>query len=182
MSLKTLLLLMACISSPCLYAQELKSFDYYYAHPQVSQEAKEYYAGMFSVNNSDKAYSVMDSVFTENDETRPFYIYLVCRMLKEANENMMSELSIICRYLVELHPSSLAAVLFAGENYVDEKCREGWAGRISVELRVTCEKELMECFKQSRTTALQNCDSRQKPNLEVLYNMVRKDLNLFQQG
>lgn len=182
MSLRALLVILCCTCSSFLFAQELKNFDFYYSHPQVSQEAKEYYAGLFSVNNSEKAYSVMDSVFTQNDETRPFYIYLVCKMLGEADENMLAELSIICRYVVELQPSALVTVLYAGRNFVEDKYKDIWAKRISTELRVTCDKELMDCFKQSRTIAIQACAEEHKPRLEVLYNMVRKDLNLLQQG
>ncbi len=182
MSLKALLTILFCISSPFLYAQELKNFDFYYSHPQVSQEAKEYYAGMYSVNSSEKAYNVMDSAFTQNDETRPFYIYLVCKMLGEADDKMLSDLSIICRYVAEIHPTTLMAVLYAGRNYVEDKYKTIWAKRISTEIRVACDQDLMDCFKLSRTTAIQACTETQKQRLEVLYNMVRKDLNLFQQG
>lgn len=179
---RALLFILFSTVCPFLYAQELKNFDFYYSHPQVSLEAKEYYAGLYSVNSSDKAYNVMDSAFTQNDETRPFYIYLVCRMLGEADENMMSEISIICHYVAEIHPTTLMAVLHAGPNFVPDKYKEIWANRISTEIRVTCEKDLMECYKISRTTALQACAEHQKQRLEVLYNMVRKDLNLFPQG
>lgn len=182
MSLRALLVILCCTCSSFLYAQDLKNFDFYYSHPQVSQEAKEYYAGLYSVNSSDKAYNVMDSAFTQNDETRPFYIYLVCRMLGEANENMLSELSIICRYVAEIHPTTLMAVLYSGRNFLDDKYKAEWAKRVSTEIRVTCDTELMDCFKQSRTLAVQNCAESQKPRLEMMYNMVRKDLNLFQQG
>lgn len=179
---RALLILLFSTVCPFLYAQELKNFDFYYSHPNVSQDAKEYYAGLYSVNTNEKAYNVMDSAFTQNDETRPFYIYLVCRMLEEADVNMMAEISIICRYVVEMHPTTLMAVLYAGPNYVSEKSKDIWAGRISTELRVTCDKELMDCYKLSRTSALQACDDAQKQKLEMLYNMVRRDLNLFPQG
>ena len=148
---RALLFILFSTVCPFLYAQELKNFDFYYSHPQVSQEAKEYYAGLYSVNNSEKAYTVMDSAFTQNDETRPFYIYLVCRMLGEADENMMSEISIICHYVAEIHPTTLMAVLHAGPNFVPDKYKEIWANRISTEIRVTCERDLMECYKLSRT-------------------------------
>ena len=103
-------------------------------------------------------------------------------VLGEADDKMLSELSIICRYVVEIHPATLMAVLYAGRNYVDDKYKAIWANRISTEIRVTCDQDLMDCYKLSRTTAIQACTETQKQRLEVLYNMVRKDLNLFQQG
>lgn len=178
---KTLLVFMFCFCGFCGFSQGLQNFDFYYAHPAVSQDAKEYYARLFNINTNNKAYSIMDSAYTNNDETRPFYVYLVCRMLKEAEGDLLTELNIICRQIAELYPSTLIPVIFAGENYVDEDIKDLWANRMAVEVRVTCNNDLMFCFKKSRRLALQNCDSRYKGKLEILYNTVRKDLNLFQQ-
>ncbi|MCB0696217.1 MAG: hypothetical protein KDC07_02565 [Chitinophagaceae bacterium] len=178
---KVFLVLCFTFMAYCGSAQGLQNFDFYYGHSQVSQEAKEYYAHLFDVNSSNKAYSILDSVFTQNDETRPFYIFLICRMLKEARGEMLIELNIICRHAAEMYPNSLIPVLYAGKNYVDEDVKDLWASRMATEIRVTCNGELMNCFKDSRSTALQHCDTYNKGRLESLYNFIRKDLNLFQQ-
>lgn len=181
MAQKTFLVLLLSFCSISGFSQGLQNFDYYYAHPAVSQDAKEYYARLFNINSSNKTYSIMDSVYTNNDDTRPFYVYLVCRMLKEAEGGLLTELNIVCRQIAELYPSTLIPVLYAGKNYVDEDIKDLWASRMSVEVRITCNNDLMSCFKKSRRLALQNCESRYKGKLEILYNTVRKDLNLFQQ-
>jgi len=48
------------------------------------------------------------------------------------------------------------------------------------EIRASCTSDLMGCFRKSRSEALQHCSEADKMNLEMLYNMVRKNLNLFQ--
>lgn len=165
----------------CVHAQGLRSFDYYFSHAAVSADAKEYYAGLFDINASGKTYSILDSAFTGNNDTRPFYIYLVCRMLPEAEPELLKEINIVCRYLTEHHPSDVASVLFAGKNYVDDKYKGLWVHRVGVEIRVTCNNDLLTCFKDSRNRALQNFKEGSKNRLEALYNLIRRDMNLFQQ-
>jgi len=178
---KTLLAFLLSVCSFCAFSQGLQNFDFYYGHPLVSLEAKEYYARQFDVNSNNKAYSILDSTFTNNDETRPFYIYLACRMLTEARGDLLAELNIICRQIAEIFPSSLVAVLYAGRNYINDNAKHFWAARMATEIRITCNADLMVCFKDSRSTSVKNCDPQYKNRLEVLYNLVRKDLNLFQQ-
>lgn len=165
----------------CATAQYLQQPERYLSHPEVSQDARDYYSRVISITDS-RVYSILDSIFTDNDSTRPFYTYLVCRMLTEADEKLLIELNIVCRYMTEYYPSTLLSVLFAQNSSITDKHRELWAHRIAVELRITCANDLMNCFKTSRMSALEHCALIYKSKLELMYNLVRKDLNLFQQG
>lgn len=178
---RVFLVLILTVSSYCVSAQYMQRPDFYISNPDVSLDAKDYYSGVFSANDA-RAYSILDSVFTENATTRPFYIFLACRMLTEADGDLLAELNIICRYIAELYPSSLVSVLFAKEVSNTNNYKDLWAQRIAVEVRISCSADLMQCFKRSRILALQNCELQYKNKIEVLYNMVRKELNLFQQG
>lgn len=178
---KIIVVIFCLVTSVCVHAQGLRSFDYYFSHSGVSTDAKEYHARLFDVNASGKTYSILDSAFTENNDTRPFYIYLVCRMLGEAEPELLKEINIVCRYLTEHHPGDVTSVLFAGKNYVDDKYKGMWAHRVGVEMRVTCNNDLLSCLKSSRSMALQNFNGENKNRLEALYNFIRRDLNLFQQ-
>ncbi|MEO5947277.1 MAG: hypothetical protein ABIP79_10720 [Chitinophagaceae bacterium] len=69
-------------------AQQLKSISFYLAHPNVSKAAKKFYKNIpLYRKNPGKYYfgnpniesfvgEVMDSIFTANNDTRPFYLYL----------------------------------------------------------------------------------------------------------
>lgn len=129
----------------------------------------------------EKALETADSMFTQNDETRPFYILLTTRMLKTAKGDLSKQLTIICRHFAEQRPSDLAAFLYQKNSLVDKHFSDYWAHRISVDIRVMCETDLLTCFKQSRNIALSNCTEAYKPKMEVVYNKVRRSLNLFQQ-
>lgn len=168
------------IMSICGWSAAAQTPDFFLQRPDVSQAAKDLYTEGLNSGNTDKAYSVMDSVFTDNEATRPFYILLVSRMLPKADGDMMLELNIICRYLAEIYPSSVVSVLFGIEYQTGDAEQEQWAHRMAVEIRITCGGDLMDCFKQSRYTALEHCAAEDKQRLEVLYNMVRRDMNLFQ--
>lgn len=153
--------------------------DFFLQHTDVSQAAKDIYIEGLNSTNADKAYSVMDSVFTDNEATRPFYILVVSRMLSEADIAMKSELNIVCRYVTEYYPSALVSVLFGAKNQTNDELQEQWANSVAVEIRVNCHGDLLGCFKQSRNAALEHCPDVDKQRLELLYNMVRRDMNLF---
>lgn len=178
---RLLIILTFFFSTTCAEAQGLQSFDYYIAHPGISQEAKDYYYGRFNINTSEQTSTILDSVFTRNEDTRPFYIYLVGKMLPEAESSLLKEINIVCRYVAEQHPADLVGVLFADEGMVPARYKNLWADRVAVELRVTCDYELMDCFKNSRITALNHYTGTGKNKLEILYNLIRRDMNLFQQ-
>lgn len=163
----------------CGYAQELQPPQFYLSRADVSRDAKDYYIEGLNKTNLHKAYSVLDSVFTDNDVTRPFYILMACHMLSQAEGELLEELKIISRFTAELQPGSLGQVLFSREKaYSGYKFQ--WAKAMASEIRTSCTSDLMACFRKSRSEALQHCNAGDKMHLETLYNMVRKDLNLFQ--
>ncbi len=171
--------LIFCVCGFCGYAQELQPPQFYLSRADVSRDAKDYYTEGLNKTNLHKAYSVLDSVFTDNDVTRPFYILMACHMLSQAEGELLEELKIISRFTAELQPGSLGQVLFSREKaYSGYKFQ--WAKAMASEIRTSCTSDLMACFRKSRSEALQHCNAGDKMHLETLYNMVRKDLNLFQ--
>lgn len=173
-------IMLFCSSFSYADAQQLQPPSFYLSHPAVSPEARQYFESGMGTNDHADAYSILDSVFTTNDVTRPFYVLLVANMLEHARGELLIELSVVCKYLTELHPATVTEVLFSAQNPDAERHKDLWAERMSVETRISCSGELLSCFKQSRIDALDNCVASRKMKLEVLYNKVRKDLNLFQ--
>ncbi len=181
MKLRLLYMLLFLFVSVSVQAQTLKTVSYYLQHRGVSEDAIEFYTGRLTVKDIDKALDVADSMFTRNDETRPFYMLLVSRMLGQAKGELRQQLNVTCRHFVEQHPSELVAFLFQKHHLVSSSFIDRWAYRVSVDIRVMCNEDLLSCLKQSRNIALSNCDEKYKAKIEVLYNNVRKQLNLFQQ-
>lgn len=176
---RIIFVLIFCVCGFCGYAQGLQPPQFYLSRADVSRDAKDYYTEGLSKANIHKAYSILDSIFTDNDITRPFYILMACHMLSQAEGELLEELKIISRFTAELQPGTLGDVLFSGEKaYGGYKFQ--WAKAMASEIRTSCASDLMACFRKSRSEALQHCDEADKMNLETLYNMVRKNLNLFQ--
>lgn len=162
-------------------SQQLNTVRFYLQHTEISEDAIEFYTGRSTVKNQEKALAVVDSMFTENNETRPFYLLLVSRMSLVAKGALNKQITMSCRHFAEQHPSDLAAFLYQKHLLMDSRFVDEWAHKISVDIRVMCDEDLLSCFKQSRNIALANCNEDYKPKIEVLYNSVRQRLNLFQQ-
>lgn len=178
---KALLVILLTCCGYYTQAQQLQQPAFYLSHPQVSQDAKDYYAKGMSAGVA-KVSSVLDSVFTANDTTRPFYVQLICRMLGEADTPLLEELNIVCKYVTEHFPGTVSGTLFSPELPNQSRSKELWVQRIATEIRISCPGDLMECFKEARMAALNNCDAEEKMKLETVFQMVRKNLNLFKQG
>lgn len=170
-----------CVVGFSVLSQELKDPNYYYALPNVSQDAKDCYAQLFDINNSPKSFSILDSMFTQNKDTQPFYIYLACTMLPKADGELRTQLNIVCRHLTEQDPDAVANVLYSKSKLMRSSYRSAWGHRVGVEIRLTCETDPTICFKRSRSRALQNCADDNKDKLEAIYNLIRQDMSLHSQ-
>ncbi len=173
----TLIISLICYKAS---SQPFKYVSYYLQHQQVSQDAIDFYTGDLTVSEPDRAISIVDSLFTKNDDTRPFYILLTSRMLSQAKGDLRRQLNISCRHFAEQNPGALAQFLFTKHYMVLKSYRQQWAYRIAVDIRLICSGDIFDCFKASRNIAISNCEEDNKQKMEVLYNYIRKELNLFQ--
>lgn len=99
-----------------IYAQPLKPLSFYARNPKVSKEAKLFFKKIPGYQKKPGSYysdprieeltsSVLDSVFTENAETRPFYIYLMNKNSQLTDGALMMS-SIIAQYkLLQTNPA-----------------------------------------------------------------------------
>lgn len=89
--MRLLLILLLLVSSGAM-AQKLNSMSYYTTHPKVSKAAKDFYKKLPKYRKNHTLYindiqrdniinPIIDSVFTSNNQTRPFYLFLM-------NQNM----------------------------------------------------------------------------------------------
>ena len=174
--LHTVLLLFCAI---CASAQTLKPLKSYLEDPAVSADAKDYYLGKFDLKAEDRAFTIADSMFTKNDATRPFYIYLTTKMITQAEGALRAELNVLSRHFLEQYPDGLLDFLYSKNNAVRSSFQNIWAHRVAVEVRITCDKDLYDCFNNSRKRALKNSREENHQRIEIFYNYLRKELNLF---
>lgn len=178
--MKGIIIALCCIWPAILQAQELKETVYYMGLPHVSQAAKDYHAGKFQAGDNDITYSIADSMDTENADVRPFYIYLVSKMLVTADKSFIQKMGTICRHYMQNEPNAALGLLFS--KGVKPDYRMLWARAIAEDIKLGCDGIVMHCMRTSRSLALERCTERNKDRLEIIYNMVRSNLKVAGQG
>src|SRR6185295_13498172 len=81
--------------------------SFYLQTVQIPDVAKRYYNGEFVANDNDTTFSIIDSIETKNNLTRPFYLLLVSKMIKENNGSLSEALFQSCEVFFEKHPDDL---------------------------------------------------------------------------
>ncbi|OSZ82033.1 hypothetical protein CAP35_01820 [Chitinophagaceae bacterium IBVUCB1] len=175
--MRKLLSIIVCLMAFAAHAQELKPTVYYMGLPNVSKAAKDIHVGTVKPADDDIMSSIMDSMSTENDDTRPFYIFLVSKTLfLTKDKELKQSLGNACRRYIQNRPDDVVLLLFS--KTVKPVYKEAWAKAIADDIDANCETTLKECFRQSRLLALEMCNTDNKDKLEIIYNQIRAHLQL----
>lgn len=110
----TFILLLLSVST--CFGQTLKPISIYLANPKISKSAKNFYNKLPVYRKDEQKYyndpaietmtgSILDSVFTANKQTRPFYLYLMNRNMDLMDGSLMLS-SLLAQYkLIETQPA-----------------------------------------------------------------------------
>jgi hypothetical protein len=159
------LLLLTCK----LYGQAPLNTTFYLDNKQISKTAKDFYNGEFKASDDTRTFSILDSLRTRNNLTRPFYIYLVSKMLDKADGTMSEELGNKCKEFVEQYPDHLIDFLYSDNPMVDKRFIDNWAKAIAEEFMIECEEQEKQCIKKSMQTTLTKIKLDNKTKLTNLY-------------
>lgn len=155
-------------------AQDKIHLQIYLKNKSVSETAKQYYRGKFKAADNAKIFSILDSINTKNQETRPFYLFLATRIMKNSDGALSEELGVRTKEYLEQHPDwalsflngSLAAV---GSNAI-------WAKAIAAEIKIGCEGNEKFCAREWYNNAIKKTSIKYKEKLAVLYRKVSSRL------
>ncbi len=89
---------------------EGKPIMYYLNHPKIDTYSKMYYQGQFQLSDNNPTYSILDSVLTDNPETRPFYLYNFMNALTIADGALAEYISTDCKQFIEKYPLEFIAL------------------------------------------------------------------------
>lgn len=81
-----------------------KPISYYLNHKNIDKYSKLFYNGEFAMYDTDEFFSLMDSVLTKNNDTRPFYFYIFNRILDISDGCISDVASEYCKKYVEKYP------------------------------------------------------------------------------
>ena len=85
-------------------AQDKRELDLFLKSESISKTAKDYYQGRFKAADNPRTYSILDSIRTNNPQTRPFYLYLATQMIKNSDGALSEELGVRAKEYLEQHP------------------------------------------------------------------------------
>lgn len=153
--------------------QKLLGIANYTNNSRVSKNAKDFYEKKFRAGDDAKTFSIIDSLKTKNDFTRPFYIYLVSTMLTHSDGALSEFLLPSCIDFIENSPNHLMEFLYTPNNK-NKKYISDWARAIDNGFSLECDEEEKKCITTSMNKALQKTKTKNKKNLTRLYDRIRK--------
>ena len=171
--MKQALLLIAILIVVRATAQPLLPINTYLNNKQVSATAKEYYHGKFKASDDDRTFSIFDSLWTRNNATRPFYIFLTSRILEHADGALSEMAGSYCKGYIEQHPDQLVTYLKSLNKTRREKEEDEWAMAISGEFAIDCDGNVLTCINKSHKIALAKVSKQNKEILNELYVLIR---------
>ena len=155
-----------------VYGQAPLDVSSYLDSKQVSKAAKDFYKGKFRATDDTKTFSIIDSLKTKNNLTRPFYIFLVSKIIDKADGALSESLGVSCKEFIESHPDFLIDFLYSKTKTVDKRFLDNWANRIAGEFMIDCEGKEKQCIKKSFQKASTKVKLDNKSKLTAFYHKI----------
>ncbi len=95
-----------------------KPITFYLNHPQIDAYSKMFYQGQFGLSDDGLTFSILDSVLTNNPETRPFYIHVFNSALRIADGALAESIGTECIQFMKKFPCEFMA-LKSNQKYSD---------------------------------------------------------------
>ena len=155
-----------------VYGQAPVDIKYYIYNKQISITAIDFYNGMFYPNDDAKTWSIFDSLETKNDSTRPFYIFLVSKIIDSADGALAETLGENCQELIESNSDFLIDFLYSKNKIVEKHFIDNWAKSIASQFMMLCEGKEKYCINKSFKKASLKCRLDNKSKLKEFYKKV----------
>ena len=163
------------ISASRLMAQApVQDANHYLQMAGVSKNAKLYYQGKLRPSDDEKTFSIFDSLNTKNNVTRPFYMYLVSRILLKADGALSEYAGVVCKKFLESKPDYLIEFLGSKNKLSDKNYTDDWASQIMGEFMISCEGKEKLCMKKSLQHTLKKCKASNLILLTAFYKKMER--------
>jgi hypothetical protein len=152
-----------------------RPLSFYLAHPQVPVVAKELYTGKIPVSGDERILALLDSLFTANHETAPFYFLTITRTLEKADGAYAESLGMTAKEYVETNTSEFIGY-FLNEPLLTEKDFDEWARFVAFEIMIADENREMEGLSKFEKQAKANCPGcteQAKQKLDDFFTRVK---------
>jgi hypothetical protein len=121
----------------------------YLKNKHISKSAKDYYHHKFKARDDKRTLAIIDSINTRNPQTRPFYLYLVSKMMRHSDGALSEALETSSKALLEARPDDVLDFLYAKEGLANPEFINQWAEMIAGNFLIDCEGKEKDCIKRS---------------------------------
>lgn len=81
-----------------------KSIGFFLNHPKIDSNSKKFYNGELAVANDSATFRILDLAVSADIETRPFYFFVLNKIVEISDNTMIVEVSKRCKDYLELYP------------------------------------------------------------------------------
>jgi hypothetical protein len=149
--------------------------SFYLAHKQIPQVCKDLYNGKRLPSDEVDILSLLDSVFTSNVETKPFYFLTITRTMEKADGAYAEPLGMMGKQFVEKKTKEFVDY-FLNNLLLTDKDFEEWAKTVAGEIEISAdghEKEELERLRNTMTSNCDNCSNRQSKLISNFLDRVK---------
>jgi len=102
------------------------TIEFYLNNSQIDKYSKMYYRCEYAPSDDDITSGFLDSILTNNNETRPFYVFIFNQILKSADGGLAEIMSFKCLEYVSKYPCEFVKY-GVNENFIDIN---NWIGQL----------------------------------------------------
>jgi hypothetical protein len=108
-----------------------RPIDFYLNHKDIDTPAKLFYKGQYALYDDEETFRFLDSVLTENTETRQFYFFIYNQAMEVTDGALAEYMTSVSRHYLEKYPCEFLLHLNDKVSKID---LEKWTGFIGFDV------------------------------------------------
>lgn len=137
--------------------------SFYINHKEIPQVCKDLFRNIRQPSDEVDVLALLDSVFTSNNKTRPFYFLTITRTMTKADGAYAEPLGMMAKQFVETRTKEFINY-FHNESLLTDKDFDEWAKTVAGEIEISSsgrEREELMILKEKMKLDCEKCDERQ---------------------
>jgi hypothetical protein len=147
--------------------------SFYITNKNIPQVCKDLYAGKRQPSDDSDIISLMDSIFTSNKETAPFYFLTLTRTMANADGAYAEPLGMMAKSFVETRTKEFVGH-FINEPLLTTKNLYEWARLVAGEIEIASEGKEKEQLGKLKEKLKSNCTSCSAKEVQLLSSFVEQ--------
>ncbi len=149
--------------------------SFYINHKEIPQVCKDLFRNTRQASDEVDVLALLDSVFTINDETRPFFFLTITRTMAKADGAYAEPLGMMGKKFVETRTKEFVNY-FRKESLLTDKDFDEWARAVAGEIEISSEgreKEELKVLSKKMRLACEKCDEEQMKTIDDFVDRVK---------